>query len=62
MGIFDSIKNDQEDNFQGGSEIGIIGKGNARKYMNRLAVGNANDAGIDYRVSVYVGPRDTCLV
>ena len=47
--FFDSIKNDQEDNFQGGSEIGIIGKGNARKYMNRLAVGNANDAGIDYR-------------
>lgn len=47
--FFDSIKNDQEDNFQGGAEIGIIGKGNARKYMNRLAVGNANDAGIDYR-------------
>lgn len=47
--FFDSIKNDQEDNLQGGAEIGIIGKGNARKYMNRLAVGNANDAGIDYR-------------
>lgn len=47
--FFDSIKNDQEDNFQGGAEIGIIGKGNARKYMNRLAVGNANDNGIDYR-------------
>ena len=46
---FDIIKNHQEDNFQGGGEIGIIGKGNARKYMNRLAVGNANDAGIDYR-------------
>ncbi len=46
---FDVIKNNQEDNFQGGGEIGIIGKGNARKYMNRLAVGNANDAGIDYR-------------
>ena len=45
---WDQIKNDQEDNHQGG-EIGIIGKGNARKYMNRLAVGNANDAGIDYR-------------
>ncbi|MEE9572784.1 MAG: hypothetical protein V3W20_07050, partial [Candidatus Neomarinimicrobiota bacterium] len=47
--FFDSIKNDQEDNFQGGAEVGIIGKGNARKYMNRLSVGNANDAGIDYR-------------
>ena len=47
--FFDVIKNNQEDNFQGGAEIGIIGKGNARKYMNRLAVGNANDAGIDYR-------------
>ena len=47
--FFDSIKNDQEDNFQGGAEIGVIGKANARKYMNRLAVGNANDAGIDYK-------------
>lgn len=46
---FDVIKNNQEDNFQGGAEIAIIGKGLARKYMNRLAVGNANDAGIDYR-------------
>ena len=33
----------------GSAEVAIIGKGNARKYMNRLAVGNANDAGIDYR-------------
>ncbi len=47
--FFDQIKNDQEDNFQGGAEVAVIGKGNARKYMNRLAVGNANDAGIDYR-------------
>lgn len=47
--FFDRLKNDQEDNFQGGAEIAVIGKGNARKYMNRLAVGNANDAGIDYR-------------
>jgi hypothetical protein len=46
--FFDQIKNDQEDNFQSG-EAAVIGKGNARKYMNRLAVGNANDAGIDYR-------------
>jgi len=45
---FDQFKNDQEDNFMSG-EIGIIGLGNARKYFNRLAVGNANDAGIDYR-------------
>lgn len=44
---WDQITNDQEDNFQGG-EIGIIGKGNARKYMNRLAVGGLNDAGINY--------------
>lgn len=47
--FFDQLKNDQEDNFMGGNEIAVIGKGNARKYMNRLAVGNANDAGIDYR-------------
>ena len=46
---FDVIKNHQEDNFQGGAEVGVIAKGNARKYMNRLSVGNANDAGIDYR-------------
>ena len=45
---FDVIKNHQEDNFQAG-EVGIIGLGNARRYMNRLAVGNANDNGIDYR-------------
>lgn len=47
--FWDRLKNDQEDNFQGGSELAVIAKGNARKYMNRLAVGNANDAGIDYR-------------
>ena len=46
---FDVIKNHQEDNFMEGP-IGIVGLGNARKYMNRLAVGNANDAGIDYRM------------
>ena len=45
---FDVIKNHQEDNFMSG-EVGLIGLGNARRYMNRLAVGNANDAGIDYR-------------
>ena len=45
---FDLIKNHQEDNFMDG-QIGIIGKGNARKYLNRLAFGNANDAGIDYK-------------
>ena len=47
--FFDQIQNDKEDNFMGSAEVAIIGKGNARKYMNRLAVGNANDAGIDYR-------------
>lgn len=46
---FDKIKNNQEDNFMGG-DVGIIGLGNARRYMNRLSVGNANDAGIDYRL------------
>lgn len=47
---FDVIKNDQEDNYQmGAGDIGIVGLGQARRYMNRLAVGNANDAGIDYR-------------
>ena len=47
--FFDQITTDKEDNFMGSAEVAIIGKGNARKYMNRLAVGNANDAGIDYR-------------
>ena len=45
---FDVIKNQQEDNLMGGV-VSLIGSGNARRYMNRLAVGNANDAGIDYR-------------
>jgi hypothetical protein len=43
---FDVIKNDQEDNFMGGT-IGILGLGKARKYMHRLAVGNVNDSGAD---------------
>jgi hypothetical protein len=46
---FDVIKIHEEDNLMEG-EVGIIGAGNARRYMNRLAVGNANDAGIDYRL------------
>jgi hypothetical protein len=45
---FDVIKNHQEDNYQTG-EVGIIGLGEARRYMNRLAVGNVNDMGVDYR-------------
>lgn len=43
---FDIIKNDQEDNMMVGN-IGIIGKGLARKYTNRLEVGNVNDGGVD---------------
>lgn len=43
---FDVIKNDQEDNYMTGT-VGIIGLGNARKYMNRLAVGNVNDGGVN---------------
>ena len=45
---WDVIVNDMEDNFQVGTPA-IIGLGNARRYMNRLAVGNINDNGIDYR-------------
>jgi hypothetical protein len=45
---FDVIKIHQEDNYMVG-EAGIIGLGEARRYMNRLAVGNVNDMGIDYR-------------
>jgi len=45
---WDLIKTHQEDNFMSG-DVALISLGNARKYMNRLAVGNANDAGIDYR-------------
>lgn len=47
---FDIIKIHQEDNFMANGSVSIIGLGNARRYMNRLAVGNANDAGIDYRI------------
>lgn len=48
---FDVIKNEQEDNFHmSGGEVGIVGLGNARRYMNRLAVGNANSSGsVDYK-------------
>ena len=46
---FDVIKNHQEDNYMSGP-VSIIGLGNARRYMNRLAVGNANDAGINYQL------------
>ena len=45
---WDIIRNDMEDNFSQGVPA-IVGKGLARKYMNRLAVGNINDAGIDYQ-------------
>ena len=45
---FDVIKIHQEDNYQVG-EAGILGLGEARRYMNRLAVGNVNDMGVDYR-------------
>ena len=45
---FDIFKNDQQDNFMSGP-IAIIGQaGNARKYFNRLAVGNLNtNAGVN---------------
>lgn len=45
---FDTIVNDVEDNFMVGP-VGLIGLGKARKYMNRLAVGNVNDGGVDVR-------------
>jgi hypothetical protein len=45
---FDTIVNDVEDNFMQGS-VGLIGLGKARKYMNRLTVGNINDGGVDVR-------------
>ena len=45
---FDVIKIHQEDNYHTG-EAGILGLGQARRYMHRLAVGNVNDMGIDYR-------------
>ena len=44
---WDVFKNDQEDNLVQG-EMAIIGLGGARKYFNRLAVGAANDGGVDY--------------
>jgi hypothetical protein len=47
VGTFDTFKNQQEDNFMGGP-ISMVGLGNARKYFNRLAVGNVNtNAGVD---------------
>lgn len=46
---FDLFKNEQEDNYTLG-DLALVGLGNARRYMNRLGVGNANDAGIDYRL------------
>ena len=45
--VFDSIKNDQEDNFMFG-DAAIIGLNNGRKVFNRLAVGNLQDGGIDF--------------
>ena len=43
---FDQIVTDTEDNFMN-PPVGIIGLGKARKYMNRLSVGNVNDGGVD---------------
>ncbi len=46
---FDTLKNQQEDNFQLG-EPAAIGLGNMRKVFNRFSVGNVNtDAGLDWR-------------
>ena len=45
---FDVIKNHQEDNYMTGT-IGLLGLGLARKYMNRLAVGNIADGGFDVK-------------
>jgi len=45
---FDQIKIEQEENFMVGT-AGIIGLGNARRYMNRLSVGNVNSGGFDVR-------------
>jgi hypothetical protein len=45
--VFDSIKNDQEDNFMFG-DAAIIGLNNGRKVFNRLAVGNLQDGGVDF--------------
>jgi hypothetical protein len=44
---FDTLSNHQEDNFMSGP-LAVIGLGNARKYFNRLAVGNLNtNAGVN---------------
>ncbi len=44
---FDVVSNDMEDNFMNGPWA-MIGLGNARKYFNRLAVGNVNtNAGVN---------------
>ena len=43
--VFDTIKNDHEDNFMVG-DMGVVGLGNMRKYINRLAVGADNDGGV----------------
>lgn len=46
---FDIMVNDMEDNYMSGP-LAVIGLGNARKYFNRLAVGNLNtNAGVDIR-------------
>lgn len=45
--VFDSMKNDQEDNFMFG-DMGVVGLNNGRKVFNRLAVGNVNDGGVDF--------------
>jgi hypothetical protein len=46
---FDVMKNHLEDNYMAGP-LAVLGLGNARKYFNRLAVGNLNtNAGVDIR-------------
>lgn len=46
---FDVMHNHMEDNFMNGP-LAVVGLGNARKYFNRLAVGNVNtNAGVDIR-------------
>ena len=46
---FDAMVNDMEDNFMSGP-LAVLGLGNARKWFNRLAVGNLNtNAGVDIR-------------
>lgn len=49
VGNFDVIVNDMEDNHMFGPAA-VIGLGNARRYFNRLSVGNLNtNAGVDVR-------------